>query len=351
MKRVLHGKSQFTNCAETDPASEGVDVVYTWVDGSDPSFQVALRQHVSAELAEADLATADLCRYRDNGELRFSLRSLLSFAPWVRRIHILTNGQVPSWLNCSHPQIHVVTHAEVFPEPEVLPTFNSNAIEMCLHRIPGLARRFIYFNDDVFLGRTVRKSDFFLPGGSQMVFLEDTLLPSNCWQGSARDRACAYTQAILTRLWGPPQVPRLLPAHTPQAYDRDLLAHLETLVHDEFRRTATHRFRTGDDLVLSALYAYTLLEATDQRGRHEIWVLPTRSHQYYMLMLENKLLWVLRSYDDILRKRPKFFCINDDLGDVPADHPLLLGLRAFLHAYFHGSVPVERAFNALHPIP
>jgi hypothetical protein len=347
MKREPYEKSQSTGCAETDLASEGVDVVYTWVDGSVPAFQAALRRHASAELAEADSGIACLYRYRNNGELRFSLRSLLSFAPWVRRIHILTNGQVPSWLNSSHPRVHLVTHAEVFPDPEVLPTFNSNAIEMCLHRIPGLSRHFIYFNDDVFLGRAVRESDFFLPGGGQAFFLQDILLPSDCRQGSAHDRACAYTQVILTRLWGRPQAPRLRPAHAPQAYDRDLLAHLETSLYDEFRRTATHRFRSGDDLVLSVLYAHTLLESPQAKSRHEVQVLPDLSHQYYWLLLENKWLWMIRSYADILRKRPKFFCINDDLGDAPALHPQLLVLRAFLHLYVRKSVPVERALREL----
>jgi hypothetical protein len=342
MTREPYDKSQATSYTETDPASEGVDAVYTWVDARDPSFQAALRRHASAELAERDLESAGLSRFRNNGELRFSLRSLLSFAPWVQRIHILTNGQVPCWLDSMHPRIHLVTHAEVFPEPEVLPTFNSNAIEMCLHRIPGLARRFIYFNDDIFLGRPVRKGDFFLPGGGQLVFLEDTPLGFDCWQGSVRGQACAYTEAILTRLWGRPQAPRLLPAHSPQAYDRDLLARLETLLVDEFRRTAVHRFRARDDLVLSALHSHTLLEAPDQRGRHEAQILPRRSPQYYMLELENKWLWMMRSYADILRKRPKFFCLNDILGDVPGHHPLLLAERAFLRLYFCKSVPVER---------
>lgn len=178
-----------------------------------------------------------------------------------------------------------------------------------------------------------------------MVFLEDTLLQSDCRKGSAHDRACAYTQAILTRLWGQPQAPRLVPAHAPQAYDRDLLAHLETSLHDEFRRTAMHRFRARDDLVLGALYAHTLLETPQEQGQHEAQLLPKLSPQYYMLELENKPLWMMRSYADILRKRPKFFCLNDTLEDVPAHHPQLLILRAFLHLYFRKSVPVERAFR------
>jgi hypothetical protein len=133
-------------------------------------------------------------------------------------------------------------------------------------------------------------------------------------------------------------------ALTPQAYDRDLLARLESSLHDEFRRTRTHRFRSGDDLVLSALYAYMLLEAPEERGRHEAQVLPKLSPQYYMLELENKWLWMMRSYADILRKRPKFFCLNDILGDA-AHHPAILAERAFLRLYFNKRVPVERPFR------
>ena len=317
--------------------TEDVDAVYTWVDGSDPAFQDAFRRQASANPAEWELY-----RYRSNGELLFSVRSLLRFAPWVRRIHILTNGQAPSWLDRSHPRIHLVTHAEVFPRPECLPTFNSNAIEMCLHRIPGLSRRFLYFNDDVFLGRRVQISDFFPEGGGQTIFVQNTPLPGHERQGSARDRACAHTASVLTRLWGQPQAPRLLPAHAPQAFDRDALFRLETLLEDEFRRTASHRFRSGDDLVLSVLYAYTLREAAEEQGRHELRVLPGGTRQYCFFMLENKPLWVLRTYFDILRKRPKFLCINDDMGDVPARHPFLLSLRAFLQLYYHQRAAVER---------
>ncbi|MGO9230531.1 MAG: stealth family protein [Bryobacteraceae bacterium] len=317
--------------------TKDVDAVYTWVDGSDPAFQAAFRRHADASSGEGGAG-----RYRDNGELRFSLRSLLRFAPWVRRVHILTNGQVPAWLDRSHPRIHLVTHAEVFPQPECLPTFNSNAIEMCLHRIPGLSRRFLYFNDDVFLGESVQASDFFPEDGRQMLFVQNTPLPGDRERGSAHDRACAYTQSVLNRLWGEPVAPRLLPAHLPQAYDRDVLFRLETLLEDEFRRTRSHRIRSADDLSLAVLYAYTLTESAAERGRHELWKLPAGSRQYCFVMIENKPLWTLRMYLDILRKRPQFLCINDDMGDVPAHHPLLLSLRAFLRAYFPWRAPVER---------
>ncbi|MEN6533873.1 MAG: Stealth CR1 domain-containing protein [Bryobacteraceae bacterium] len=316
---------------------EQIDAVYTWVDGSDPEFQDSFRSYASAQPDAPGLS-----RFRNNDELRYSLRSVFRFAPWIRRIHILTNGQVPSWLDSSHEKIHLVTHAEVFPDPECLPTFNSNAIEMCLHRIPGLSRRFIYFNDDVFLGRNVQPSDFFLKGGGQKVFVQNTRLPSDPDHGSSRDRACAYTQNVLTQLWGPPSVPRRLPAHTPQAYDRDILLHLESMLQSEFQKTASHRFRSRDDLVLSVLYGYSLSEAIEERSRHELLSLMGLSRDYSFLMLDDNFAWAMRVYLDILLKQPRFFCINDDMTGVPPHHPLLLSLRTFLRLYFPWRAAAER---------
>jgi hypothetical protein len=316
--------------------TEDVDAVYTWVDGSGPAFQAMRRQYAGP--AAADQAS----RYRSNGELRFSLRSLLRYAPWVRRIHILTNGQVPRWLDGSHPRIHLVTHAEVFPEPQCLPTFNSHAIEMCLHRIPGLSRRFLYFNDDFFLGRDVHPADFFTPGSGQVVFLDDFPLPGDPHQGPARERACAYTQNLLTERWGTPAAARLLPSHAPQAYDRDVLFRLESLFQEEFRETRGHRFRSGNDLAINVLSGYTLLESAAERGPHRIRVLPDRSRQYRFFIIEHRYLRTMHHYVKILWQRPCFLCINDDLEDVSQYHPLVLSLRAFLHLYYRRRAPWER---------
>ena len=314
--------------------AEEIDAVYTWVDGADPAFAADLRRCGGGEAGFS-------CRYRNNGELRASLRSLLRHAPWVRRIHILTNGQRPRWLDCSHPRIHLVTHAEVFPQPQLLPNFNSHAIELCLHRIPGLSRRFLYWNDDLFLCRDVAPGDFFFENGGQAVYLEDLRMPSNRDRGAAHDRACAYTQALLTARWGAPPQPRRLLAHTPRAYDRDLLFELEGLFPDEFRRSATHRFRSADDVELNVLYAYSLLESPAWRDAHEARVLPTRSLEYRFFPLERRFLRTMHGYERILREHPRFLCINDDLEGAPPYHPLLLSLRAFLPLCFRGRSDVE----------
>ena len=203
-----------------------IDVVYTWVNGSDEQLQreldgyrrqwemhkaeelariappaVAATLHtIAAVLNDSSAASApplggaggdgpngtaatnrtlpdvfSANRFRDNEELRYSLRSVWRFAPWVRRVFIVTNGQVPHWLNLEHPRLSVVSHADIYLNASHLPTFSSPSIESHLHRIPGLADKFLYFNDDVLLGNEVWPDDFIHSDGAQRVFLSWSL--------------------------------------------------------------------------------------------------------------------------------------------------------------------------------
>ena len=120
-------------------------------------------------------------RFADNQELRYSLRSVEKFAPWVRQIFIVTNGQIPSWLNLDNPRIKIVTHAEIFTNKSHLPTFSSPAIESHLHKIPGLSKKFIYLNDDVMFGEEVWPDDFYTHAKGQKVFLSWPV--PNCNEG------------------------------------------------------------------------------------------------------------------------------------------------------------------------
>jgi hypothetical protein len=139
----------------------------------------------------------DANRYRDSGELRYSLRSLVQYAPWIRRVYLVTDNQIPSWLNLgSEVPITVVSHADIFPNKSHLPVFSSPAIESHLHRIPGLSKKFIYFNDDVFLGAPTAPEDFTSVAGVQKFhFAWDVpkCAPgcSDTWIGDGYcDRAC-----------------------------------------------------------------------------------------------------------------------------------------------------------------
>uniref|UniRef100_A0A9J8BXD4 N-acetylglucosamine-1-phosphotransferase subunits alpha/beta n=1 Tax=Cyprinus carpio carpio TaxID=630221 RepID=A0A9J8BXD4_CYPCA len=120
-------------------------------------------------------------RFEDNEELRYSLRSIEKHAPWVRHIFIVTNGQIPSWLNLDNPRISVVTHQDLFQNQTHLPTFSSPAIETHIHRIPGLSQKFIYLNDDVMFGKDVWPDDFYSHSKGQKVYL--TWPVPNCAEG------------------------------------------------------------------------------------------------------------------------------------------------------------------------
>eukprot|EP01101_Sappina_pedata_P006340 TRINITY_DN311_c0_g1_i1.p1 TRINITY_DN311_c0_g1~~TRINITY_DN311_c0_g1_i1.p1 ORF type:complete len:327 (+),score=65.59 TRINITY_DN311_c0_g1_i1:17-997(+) len=162
-----------------DDEAEGVDVVYTWVNGSDPKMLQDLDREMkkfSADHVECDAACLEdrvtKNRFADNQELVYSLRSVERYAPWVRKIHIVTNGQIPSWLNLSHPKIKIVTHEEIFLDKSHLPTFSSPAIEANIHRIPGLSNRFIYFNDDVMLAMPTSLNDFYTEARGHKIYQE-----------------------------------------------------------------------------------------------------------------------------------------------------------------------------------
>ncbi|MBR6365555.1 MAG: Stealth CR1 domain-containing protein [Lachnospiraceae bacterium] len=140
-----------------------VDIVIMWVDGSDPAW---IREKLGYQMnsAVSDELVADSAKcFRDMGTLKYWFRSIEKFAPWVRKIHFVTWGHLPEWLDTSCKKLHIVNHKDFMPEGS-LPTYNSRALEVNLHRIPGLAENFVYFNDDNFLMRPSKKSDFFKRG-------------------------------------------------------------------------------------------------------------------------------------------------------------------------------------------
>ncbi|MBQ7300528.1 MAG: Stealth CR1 domain-containing protein [Clostridia bacterium] len=136
-----------------------IDAVILWVDGSDPAWQAEKAKYLPPSAKDS----ASVNRYRDWGLLPYWFRAIEKFTPWFRKIHFVTWGHLPEFLNLDAPKLHVVKHSDFIPE-EYLPTFNSHAIEMNIHRIPDLAEQFVYFNDDMFVLRSMQETDFFRDG-------------------------------------------------------------------------------------------------------------------------------------------------------------------------------------------
>ncbi len=216
-----------------------------------------------------------------------------------------------------------------------LPTFNSNAIEMRLHTIPGLSRKFLYLNDDVFFGRPCTLAEF-SDGDTDFFLFERQRCATDSEHGEVHDRAYAHTARRVSSASGCPLL-RLLPAHTPQLYDREGIGQLEAQFSADFQATASHRLRRPTDFVLRIAYAAAGLGA----GRLQQRVLDWGSSDYIFLSLNDRPLPLLRSLLTIVARRPRFYCLNDDLGDVPPNHLVLRLVRWFLSAYYPQRMPFE----------
>jgi hypothetical protein len=138
-----------------------IDFVITWVDMDDPLWKAEFERYAGKidnrknEVSEA--------RFRDYGFLKYWFRGVERFAPWVNKIHFVTCGQKPDWLNENNPKLNLVHHKDYIPE-DFLPCFNSNVLEHYMHKIPGLTEQFVYFNDDFFIINDVPQERFFQDG-------------------------------------------------------------------------------------------------------------------------------------------------------------------------------------------
>lgn len=134
--------------------NNNVDIVITWVDGSDPNW-----------LAEKKMYTkkSNNVRYRDWDNLVYIFRGIEQFMPWVHKIYFVTWGHLPKWLNIDNEKLVIVNHQDYIPE-KYLPTFNSNVLDLNMFRIPGLSEQYINFNDDTFVIKPTKLEDFFYNG-------------------------------------------------------------------------------------------------------------------------------------------------------------------------------------------
>jgi len=136
---------------------ENIDLVVLWVDGNDPLWQ--------EEKAKYTQSGGDnrVIRYRDWGLMKYWFRAVEKNLPFINKVHFVTWGHTPDWLNEKHPKLNIVKHSDYIPK-EYLPTFNSNVIELNLHRLEGLSEHFILANDDFFFLAPKTKDFFFKDG-------------------------------------------------------------------------------------------------------------------------------------------------------------------------------------------
>lgn len=257
----------FRNMGSKESYSQPIDAVISYVDGSDPIWLESYKQFRVSDLQEqSNPKDADVGnRFRSCNELKYCLRSIESFAPWIRTIYLVVSGpsQLPQWLNQNSPKLQIVSHSDFIPST-YLPTFNSHVIEAHLHRIPGLSEIFLYLNDDVFLGRSVQPSDFiadkgklkFFPDGGKGKHASPKGIPD--LQDSAHRAMWKNVNRWLDQNYINEE--RSVMLHAPDVLSKDLMNYLWEVLGTELDETSRHRFRDMKDFgVTCALHQYVSL--------------------------------------------------------------------------------------------
>ena len=151
-----------------------IDFVVAWVDGNDYEWRKKKAKYSGEDVTEG--SDGGSSRYRDWGFFNYWFRSVEQNAPWVNCVYLVTDHQIPTFLNTDHPKLKIIYHDQYIPE-EYLPTFSSHTIELNFHRLPGLSEYFVYFNDDMLLNQPVQPSDFFRNGKPCYELVERPLEP------------------------------------------------------------------------------------------------------------------------------------------------------------------------------
>lgn len=301
-----------------------IDFVIPWVDGSDPEW----RRKKESCVASSDEEGNSPERFRDWGLLRYWFRAVEKNAPWVRRIYLVTDRQIPDFIRQDHPKLRMVFHDEYIPS-EYLPVFSANPIELNFHRLSGLSERFVYLNDDMFLNRPMAPEDFFRKGKPCYALVERPIVP-RCPVGLIQSivlNDMGVVNRHLTReglrkkpwLYLNPRYGRhglknllMLPFrefqhfeddHMPCPFTKSLMEEVWAQAGDVLDATCRRRFRNRED-VNQYLFRYWAL-ATGQFS--PIY----RESGYYSLSGET----VRGAVEDILHASHPLICLNDGAGD------------------------------------
>lgn len=302
---------------------DGIDFVIPWVDGTNHDWLHAFNTYSSA--CNGDKRQ---CRYRDWDTLRYVFRGFEEFTPWVRKIHFVTWGHLPPWLNLEHPKLAIVRHSD-FLDRNYLPVFNCNPLEVNLHRIPGLAERFVYFNDDTFLLKPIGEDYFFHKGlprdmlvfnaipidgishirlnAIQIIndyFSKNLAIKNNLSKIFNLNYGLHQLRTLLLLPW--PQITGMYDTHQPQPFLKKTFEEVWALNEEELKKTSSSKFRNISD-VNQYLFRYWQLLKGD---------FCPRSFSDVSAILLKDDVDVDKSAKIIASKNYTMFCINDEMSDI-----------------------------------
>ncbi|VBB48122.1 conserved hypothetical protein [uncultured Paludibacter sp.] len=281
-----------------------IDLIYLWVDGNDPEWLAI--QNTFVGNSETSSSTNCKGRYMDNDELKFSLRSVEKYAPWINQIYIITDNQTPEWIDLTNPKIKIIDHKHLMPQ-EILPCYNSGVIELFLYKIEGLSEHFIYANDDMFINNSVSPDTFFTNEGFPIIRLTRKNLRKLRWfwrEKIRRKPLHNYSQSIknaselVKKKFG--IYYNGVPHHNIDAYLKsDYQRVSEQIFENEFKAMQSNRLRNPKD-IQRIVYSYVAL--AEKRGELQY---SSKKESLHISIHKD------RHYEKFKKYNPTFFCMND----------------------------------------
>ena len=300
-----------------------VDLVYLWCDGDDPIFADQKNYWLKQEEGKKSLNAVADGRFVQVDELKYSLRSVEKYMPWIHHIYIVTDGQIPSWLNTKHPKITIVDHSEIISK-EYLPVFNASAIETSIYKIPNLSEHFLFANDDMFVNRPVEK-EFFFKGEKVIVRIFEAVLKETSLYHAMLGNAIS----LIERDFGQKTFfseRNCEPHHNIDAYLKSDYQACAEHFEKEFTETLTHRFRKETSVqrfiisIWSFVKGHAIIKkiAVDEKAEKTM-------DSLYMTNRRDQVSALLKIY------QPALFCINDTEYSTWEDR---MRTKEFLERYF-----------------
>lgn len=298
-----------------------IDLVYLWVDDSDINWRKQKEAYAKRTCNINDLST-NSCRFKDNQELKFSLRSVMMNIPWINNIFIVTCGQVPSWLDLkNNSKINIITHEQIMPK-EALPTFNSEAIETCICNIPSLSEYFLYANDDFFVNKPLKKDFFFDKNGNPITRMKQQFWTNEEIEKRLYQHNVTYSYNLLKTKFNINEKFNYESMHNIDAYRKSYYLECKNLFKEEFEKTCYSKFRTKDSVQRTIVQYYMIIQ--------------NKCKPIFGYSKINNTIYVGLTYKDkmaaiIKEKQPDLLCIND--SEYTAEEHRI-NLKSFLSSLY-----------------
>lgn len=284
-------------------------------------------------------------RYRDSGELLHSMKVALRLMPWIRKVHIVTNGQVPPKEILDIPKVNLVFHDQFFVNKDHLPNFNYHAIEANLFNLPGLADYYINSADDFFVAKPLSAEDFLLPSGLPVLHIEQHRVPEapkDIWE----DNLAASNHAI-SRVYG--SAVRYPFTHTPMLYVRKYVEEANEIWGADIAATSSCRFREAQNVIFRMLYMYHIIHG--KLGIQNVKEAIARTdvvrhfplHEYRVVFVGERSQKWIRDLEWINANLPTFFCLNDHMGN---DEPYVRSVQEKLSEFYEA---FKQRYEAAYP--